>query len=166
MKTITLATFNDRSAAEALKDRLAEAHVRAEIHRQHAMEKLWFVGKPLAAVRVDVGEPDYDAAVGVFATWDPQGGQERLAIHCPECGSSHVEFPQFTRKFIFPNVIGLLSALRLVDKEYYCQDCHNTWPPEGARPPRVRPHMAPYYFIEGVPEDEVHPPSPKEQKPA
>jgi hypothetical protein len=163
MKTITLATFNDRSAAEALKARLAEANVTAEIHRQHTMEKLWFVGKPLAAVRVDVREADYNTAAEVFARWDPQDAPARRAIHCPECGSSHIEFPQFTRKFLLPNFVGLLSALRLVEKEYYCQDCHHTWPPEGARPHRIRPHMAPYYFIEGVPEDEDHPPALKEQ---
>src|SRR5258707_1293146 len=31
-----------------------------------------------------------------------------------------------------------------------CEDCHFMWPWEGMRSSRIRPHQAPYYFIEGI----------------
>jgi hypothetical protein len=72
------------------------------------------------------------------------------AVRCPDCGSSRIEYPQFTRKFLTPNVIGLLSAMHLFEKEYYCEDCHFTWPDPHSKPHRPRANQAPYYFIEGI----------------
>ena len=45
---------------------------------------------------------------------------------------------------------GFLANIHVLPKEFYCHDCHFTWPREGTRPSRVRPHMAPYYFIDDV----------------
>jgi hypothetical protein len=62
-----------------------------------------------------------------------------------------VDYPQFTRKSLLTNVaMGLIAELRLVEREYYCEDCHFTWPKEGNKRSAERPHIAPYYFIEGI----------------
>jgi hypothetical protein len=62
-----------------------------------------------------------------------------------------VTYPQFTRKFFLPNLaLGLLARVGALDKEYYCEECHFTWPREGSKPRRDRTHMAPYYFIDGI----------------
>jgi DNA-directed RNA polymerase subunit RPC12/RpoP len=50
------------------------------------------------------------------------------AIRCPECGSPRVEYPQFTRKFLTPLLVELLISLGAGEKDYYCMDCHYTWP--------------------------------------
>jgi hypothetical protein len=52
--------------------------------------------------------------------------------------------------------MGVVAKVGLMDKEYYCEDCHFTWPKEGTRPRRHRPNMAPYYFIEGVEQTGPH----------
>src|SRR5260370_713983 len=84
-------------------------------------------------------------------------GGSREASRCPECKSLHVDYPQFTRKFFIPNLaMGFLAALGAVEKDYYCQDCHYIWPKEGTKPSALRPHMAPYYFIEGVEQTGLH----------
>jgi len=150
MKTVTVATFNKSFQTELLLKRLWEAGVRAEVHDESKLERMWFISRPLAGVRLEVHRDDYDKATRLLNEWDAAGAALREAIRCPECRSSRIEYPQFTRKFITPNLVGVLSALGFVEKDFYCQDCHFTWPPEGARPPRARPHMAPYYFIEGV----------------
>ena len=49
-------------------------------------------------------------------------------VRCLECGSARVEFPQFTRKFITTTLIGLGCLLGVVEKRFYCTDCHFTWP--------------------------------------
>jgi len=62
-----------------------------------------------------------------------------------------VEYPQFTRKSFIPNVLlGLAASIGVVEKDYYCQDCHYTWPKDGNRLPRNRPYSAPSYFLEGI----------------
>jgi hypothetical protein len=41
-----------------------------------------------------------------------------------------------------------MAELRLVEREYYCEDCHFMWPKSRSKPRRVRPHSAPDYFLE------------------
>jgi len=148
--TVTLATFNQTTDAQPIVARLWEAGIRAEIHDESKLERLWLVRKPLAGVRIEIHREDFDKAGRLVREWEMKEHVLRNAVCCPECGSSRVEYPQFTRKFVTPNLVGLLSAMGLVEKEFYCQDCHNTWPPDGAKPPRARKHMAPNYFIEGL----------------
>jgi len=74
------------------------------------------------------------------------------AIHCPECKSLRVQYPQFAHKSVIPNVIVGLMATFGGQKEFYCEDCHYTWPMEGTKISAARPHSAPYYFIEGIPQ--------------
>jgi hypothetical protein len=148
--TITLATFNEAIGAQPLVARLWEAGIRAEIHDESKLERLWFVRKPLAGVRIEVHPDDFEKAARLVREWDAADHALHDAVRCPECGSSRVEYPQFTRKFVTPNLVGLLSAMGLVEKEFYCQDCHHTWLPAGTKPPRLRKHMAPNYFIEGL----------------
>jgi len=151
MNRIPIAAFNHRSKAEPLHKRLVDAGVRAEIHDELRLEKLWFVSKPAAGVRIEAPADQFERARQLLLDWDAAEAALQDAIRCPECKSCRVDYPQFTRKFFIPNlVMGPLAALGIVAKEYYCQDCHYTWPKEGAKPSRVRPHMAPYYFIEGV----------------
>jgi len=45
---------------------------------------------------------------------------------------------------------GVAAELGLVEKDYYCQRCHYTWPKDRGVQARKRPHMAPYYFIENI----------------
>jgi hypothetical protein len=62
-----------------------------------------------------------------------------------------VEYPQFTRKSFIPNVLlGFAASIGMLEKDFYCQDCHYTWPKNAAKPVRARPHSAPSYFIEGM----------------
>jgi len=154
---VTVATFNQLEHAVPLRKRFEDSGIPAEIHNESTMERLWFVGYPLAAIRLKVHSRHYERALKLLHELDAADGALRHALRCPECASSRVEYPQFTRRFILPNLIGLLSALGLVEKEFYCQDCHYTWPREGRKPSRSRPHSAPYYFIEGLPQSNPPP---------
>jgi transposase-like protein len=48
-------------------------------------------------------------------------------LRCPQCNSSNIEYPQMTRKAITPGLMVVLYTLRILPKEFYCQDCHFTW---------------------------------------
>lgn len=150
MTRIPVALFNDRARAEPVQKRLAESGIQAEIHDELRLEKLWFVSKPAAGVRIEVPANQFEETEQLLLKWDTEGAL-RGAIRCPECKSLRVDYPQFTRKSMLTNLaMGLAAEAGLVEKEYYCEDCHYTWPKEGTKSPRDRPHMAPYYFIEGI----------------
>jgi hypothetical protein len=150
MKTIPVATFNGRHQAEPLQKRLTASGIAAEVHgAPHA--RLWFVSRPRTGVRLEVPASRLERAHQLLLDWHTAEGALREAIRCPECGSLRVDYPQYTEKSLLTNLaMGLAAELRLIAKEYYCQDCHYTWPKEGSKASRLRPHMAPYYFIEGT----------------
>jgi rubredoxin len=147
---MTLATFHTPEQAEPLRRRLAEENIPAWIHSNGFLGYLWLAHRPKAHVRLDVKSEDFYKSLRLLETIVSR--QEAAAadiVHCPECGSARVVFPQFTQKFFLPNLIGLLSGVGVVEKKYYCEDCHHVWSPEGKKPDR-RTHLAPNYFLEGV----------------
>lgn len=151
MNRVPVALFRNRPAAELIQKRLSESGIKAEVHDELRLEKLWFVSRAGCGVRVEVAADQFERAYQLLMDWDASEQALRDAIRCPECRSLRVDYPQFTRKSMLPNlVMGFLATIGQVEKEFYCQDCHFTWPREGTKPSALRPHMAPYYFIEGV----------------
>ena len=161
MNRFPVATFGQRAKAEPLKQRLREAGIYAEINDE-LLKKLWLHSpEPAVFVRVEVPEDSFERACQLLRQWDTPDGVLREAIRCPECRSLRVAYPQFTRKFFLPNLaMGLFARLGLMEKLYYCEECQCTWPREGTLPRRNRPHMAPYYFIEGVEQTTLAEPGP------
>jgi ribosomal protein L37AE/L43A len=149
MNLVTVATFNERKKAEPLKHRLEKTGIHAEIRDESKYQWFWFVTKPAAGIRLKVYKKDFETARRLVREWETAEGVLRDAVRCPECGSSRVEYPQFTRKFFLPNLVGVASLLRIIDKEFFCQECEYTWPKE-MKQPRPKKHGSPNYFIEGV----------------
>jgi len=148
MSRMRVGRFSSREAAEIVQQRLKQAGISAEVHDELGLAKLWFVNKGWAGVRLEVPTDQAPRAEGLLHTWEGSPEWESL-IRCPECYSLRVDFPQFTQKSLFTNLaIGLVAELGLVERQYYCEECHYMWNRPEAKPPRVRPHMAPNYFIE------------------
>ena len=158
MNRIPVALFTSSAKAELLEQRLIQAGIQAEVHQELRLEKLWFVSKNSAGARLDAPANQFERAYQLLLDWDTAESALRDAIRCPECKSLRVDYPQFTRKSFIPNLaMGLSTKIGLVEKEFYCQDCHYTWPKEGTRPRVARVHLAPYYFIEGVEQTTLKP---------
>jgi hypothetical protein len=154
---MSIALFNDRAKSEPIRQRLVQAGIAAEIHDELRLEKLWLARKQDCGVRLEVPAGQFERAEDLLVKWDTQEGALRDAIHCPECGSLRVDYPQFTRKSLLTNLaMGVAANVGLMEKEYYCEECHFTWPKQGTKPRRNRPNMAPYYFIEGVEQSGLH----------
>ena len=127
MEWVSVATFNEQEPAEALMSRLNGEGIPARIHDERRIQR-WFLAEPLASIRLQVERHQYADARRRLVEWHEAEGVLREAVHCPECGSAEVEYPQFTRKFILPSVGVFLSTLGFMEKQFYCQDCHFTWP--------------------------------------
>ena len=151
MKTIPVATFDTLAQAEPLRRQLMDSHISAWIHEGSPLKSLWFMDRPKAEVQLEVKPKDFKRALRLMQKLDSENVLSRRMLRCPECHSSRIEYPQFTRKFFLPNLVGVLSGLGLVEKKYYCEDCHYTWSPRDHKPEKKRAHMAPDYFLEGVP---------------
>src|SRR5439155_8413975 len=128
MKTVLLATFNELGPAQQLQARLQQAGIPAVIHDESKVQRFWFMSEPLAAIHVEVPQPHFVKAVRLIAEWHQAEGLLNDAVRCPACHSCRVEFPQLTRKFVTPSFGTLLMAIGLLQREFYCVDCHYTWP--------------------------------------
>jgi predicted Zn-ribbon and HTH transcriptional regulator len=151
MKRTRLALFEHRTQAESARRSLTEVGIRAEIHAESRFAQLWFVSRSRAGLYVEVPVDEADEAAGFL--FHRKGCERWLgsAIRCPECKSFRVDFPQFTEKSIFTNVaMGLMAEVGFVERQYYCENCHFMWVRSGSRAIRIRPHLAPNYFLEDM----------------
>jgi hypothetical protein len=151
MSRIRVALFIDEAGAEPVRRRLVRAGIPAEIHYEPSVARLWFVSKLGGGIRLEVPANHSERSSRLLLEWDAVNGLLHNAIRCPECRSLRVDFPQFTDKSLFTNlVMGLIAVLRLVEREYYCEDCHCMWPKPSTKLGHARRNMAPNYFIEGA----------------
>jgi hypothetical protein len=131
---MTVATFNTQPPAERLVARLREAGFQADLQDESGEQK-WklFNLTPRAHLRVRVNSSEEAAALAKVSEWkdDPLMAE---AVHCPECGSSRVEFPQFSRKTIVGALPAALAAAGVIEQNYYCDACHFTWPGKAPEP--------------------------------
>jgi transposase-like protein len=124
----TVATFSDLDKAQGVKQRLTEAGIQADVLDESKLQKFWFLSKPLAADKVMVDEKDFEKARQVLQAADAQDHILSGEIRCPQCKSARIDYPQFTRKFMSTTLVEVFCLLHLVDKKFYCQDCHYMWP--------------------------------------
>jgi len=129
MKTLPVATFNERAPAEQLRAQFLQAGLQSVIHDESRLERFWFLSEPLAAIHVEVPQSDLLRARQLMDEWESATELMRPALRCPECHSSNIEFPQITRKFLTPALCQMVMiALHVVPRQYYCLDCHHSWP--------------------------------------
>lgn len=132
-KPISVATFNEIEPARELENRLNQAGVNATVHDESKLEHFWFMSEPFAAIHVEVDQPDYLRARQLIHDLHEHDQVLDQAVRCPECGSSRVEFPQITRKFLMPVVEACLMAMHLMPREFFCLDCQFCWPKTAPR---------------------------------
>jgi hypothetical protein len=130
----TIACFDRREDAEFLVSRLKASHLHAKVYDESALQRFGFMVEPGAAEKVEVPDNEMGLAAGVLQGLDGADDILQRAIHCPECGSLKVEYPQYTRKFFTPMIIELLMRLGVVEKHYYCCSCQWTWPRHPRKP--------------------------------
>jgi hypothetical protein len=136
MDAITVLTYNEPEDAQIIVKRLADAGIPSTLHDERKVQKYWFISQPLAGIKVQVHKADYQRTKDLLEKWGTEENLLTNAIHCPECGSSEVDYPQFTRKFILPTLYAVLCKLGMTRTEFYCTHCHYTWPPSE----RVKEH--------------------------
>jgi mono/diheme cytochrome c family protein len=151
MSTMRLAHFENQAQAEPARKFLLESGIKARIHAESGVAKLWFVSRYQAGVRLEVPGQETARSLKLLGQGDTPSEILRDAVRCPECHSLRVDYPQFTRKSVLTNlVMGLLAEIHFLERNYYCEDCHFMWPKPTGKLPRVRRHLAPDFFLEDL----------------
>jgi uncharacterized protein with PIN domain len=131
---ISIAVFNERAPAQQLAERLRAAGYQSEVFDE-SMEQKWHLMQihPHAHMRVRVAESESERALQQLALWAKEGLLPD-AVRCPECGSTRVEYPQFSRRTLLGSLPAIASAAGMIERDYYCESCHFTWPAEPDKP--------------------------------
>ncbi len=134
---ITIATFNEKEKADALRLRFDAAGIPAQLFDEGFTQRVWWlVPEPKAHMRVRVEKENAEAALALLRQWNEEERILKDAVCCPECGSSRVEYPQFSRRTLQTFFFGVLSLFRFIPRQFYCRVCHFTW---GAEPEPPEP---------------------------
>lgn len=134
-----LAVFNDLAPAENLVRRLEESGVEVSVLDESSQQQwqLWNLA-PRAHLHVRVAVESEGRARELMQAWIAQEGGDLGAVRCPECGSFKVEYPQFSRKTLLGALPSALAAAGVIERNYYCEACHFTWPDEA---PKAEPEL-------------------------
>jgi hypothetical protein len=125
---LTIATFNERGPADQITDRLRAAGFNADVFDEsHAQKWLLLNLKPRAHMRVRVPKDDGDRAMQQLRDWDAADGAMKDAVRCPQCASSRIEYPQFSRRTLMSAFPAAAAAAGIIDRQFYCEACGFTW---------------------------------------
>ena len=128
MNMVTVMTFNERPDADAIQQRLTQAGVPNQVIDERRQQRYRFWAEEMAGIHIQVSRDNFERARDQLQQWHQSNPVGDKAVHCPQCGSSRVEFPQVTRKFLMPMSYAFLCAIGVCEKRFYCEDCHFTWP--------------------------------------
>jgi len=138
----SIASFDQLPPAEALVQHLQGQGIKAALDNETGDQALrFFTGKAHAQFRVTVPEESVDPALAALARLEPlppERAHEDPAvqvIRCPDCGSTQVEYPQFSRKTIVGALPSIAASLGIIEKDFFCRVCNYTWAPPAHTPP-------------------------------
>src|SRR6516162_1471383 len=117
MSTMRLAHFENHAQAEPARQFLLESGIKARIHAESGLAKLWFVSRYQAGVRLEVPGQETARSLKLLGQQETPSEILRDAVRCPECHSLRVDYPQFTRKSVLTNLLmGLLAEIHFLEQ--------------------------------------------------
>jgi hypothetical protein len=123
---VEVAVFENINDARILETFLRDKDVDARAYHNKWFQAFLFLRPPHVTWRIQVRNHDFSKAELLLDSSHPPILEK--AVHCPSCGSLHVNYPQMTRKFLLPTVLLHLSIIfRIIGHECYCEHCHFTW---------------------------------------
>jgi hypothetical protein len=121
-----VAVFENLTDGQALATQLNDHRLEARAYDDKAFRYFLFLRPPQITYRVQVRRNAAKAAAAFLAAQKP--AVLARAIHCPDCGSLQINYPQMTRRFILPTILLHLGIIfRIIHHQAYCEACHFTW---------------------------------------
>ncbi|MGH8022572.1 MAG: hypothetical protein ACRED1_03250 [Limisphaerales bacterium] len=134
---VSVAVFEKINDGRILETFFRDRDIDSRTYDDKLLQLFLFLCPPRVTFRVQVRQDQFDAAT--HAMDDAHPAILELAIHCPECGSLRVNYPQMTRRFFLPTLL-LHSGIifRVIGHECYCENCHLTWNLAQDAPRKIR----------------------------
>lgn len=129
MQFTMFAAFEKKQDAECLSHYLESCGVKSAVADLTVAQPENAIPAEFAKYQVLVAEGGENAALQ--ATRDTEEGARLIApaVHCPDCGSLNIIYPNYPRNFLIPFLLRLLAKSHLVDGKYCCQACQFEWTP-------------------------------------
>jgi hypothetical protein len=130
---VDVAVFENVNDGKMLETFFRDKGLEVRAYDDKLFRHFLFLRPPRVTHRVQVRQNHLERA-NAFLEMNPPAVLGK-ALHCPSCGSLHVNYPQMTRKFIMPTVILHLGIIfRVIEHQCYCENCHHIWnlPKHGA----------------------------------
>jgi len=144
---LRIAVFNERAPAEAIADRLRAAGITAEVFDETQTQKMLLMNmKPRAQMHVRVPRVDSERAIELLNQWDREDGAMKEAVRCPQCGSSKIDYPQFSRRTLMSAFPAAIAAAGIIERQFSCEACRFTWDAD----PKPAPKMDVLNWPEGT----------------
>jgi hypothetical protein len=136
---VNVASFENEQDAVQARDRLEQAGLHPEIQNESALQTFW-MSHEHASVKLRVPNEELDQAIRLVHELEEKGEPVmEKAVHCPECHSMRVQYPQYTRKWYLPGLVHFIASR--FQARYYCQDCHAVWSPGETRENELTPQI-------------------------
>ena len=128
---IPIASFENAEHAEKLAGRLCDEGLGAITDNDAGDQLLRFCNPhPHAQWHVLVPPEKFNEALRRLKELGATDPALQFAIRCPDCGSTQIEYPQFSRNTILGALpAAVAAAVGLVERQFYCTACHFTWAP-------------------------------------
>lgn len=125
---MSVAMFEEADAAQTLVALFKDKRIEARIYNDKLLQLFLFLCPPRGTFRVQVRHGFFKYVMDMLETEPGASAILQKAVHCPDCGSLRVEYPQMTRKFFLPTVLLHLGIIfRVIEHECYCANCHCLW---------------------------------------
>ena len=125
---VKVAVFEELIEARVLEVFFNKRRIEARTYHDKILQLLLFLCPPRSTYQVQVRHGFAKHAIELLETDLDAPTILQKAIHCPECGSLSVDYPQLTRKSFLPTLLMHLGIVaRVIEHQCCCEHCHCVW---------------------------------------
>lgn len=124
-----IAAFEKKQDAESLHHFLESTGIKSNFVDLTVQQPENAIPADFAKYQVQVPEDQEKAAEDALHQSEEGIRLLQTAIHCPECGSLRVVYPNIPRNFLVSAVMRVMVKMHVLDGQYLCLSCQHEWPP-------------------------------------
>jgi DNA-directed RNA polymerase subunit M/transcription elongation factor TFIIS len=125
---VTIASFSQTIQADLARSKLESEGIECVLADDYTVSVNWLYSNAIGGVKLRVRESDAREALALLGQESPDvADSEPDAIHCPQCGSTDVEFEKYRRRFAFASWLLLGFPIPFLKRAWKCKKCGHQW---------------------------------------
>lgn len=122
---VDVAIFENLMDGLKLETFLKQSRFTTRTYNHRMLQLFLFLCPPHAIFHIQVRSNDYKVVADILNRNPTAKELVQKAIHCPQCHSLRVLYPQMTHDFSLPALVGIIFHMK--NHEAYCENCHHRW---------------------------------------